>query len=104
MGPLGEGATFGYLRGRPAGRRVAGARSLGSLSGSGKKPRMGQHVARNRNRETIVTTAVVDPTTGGSGGNTAVAARAEMVVKAYGSGETQVLALDGVSIDVQRGA
>jgi putative ABC transport system ATP-binding protein len=51
-----------------------------------------------------VTTAVVDPTTGGSGGNTAVAARAEMVVKAYGSGETQVLALDGVSIDVQRGA
>jgi putative ABC transport system ATP-binding protein len=34
----------------------------------------------------------------------AVAARAEMVVKAYGSGETQVLALDGVSIDVQRGA
>jgi putative ABC transport system ATP-binding protein len=67
---------------------------------------MGQLVAmnRNRNRETIVTTAVVDPTTGGSGGNTAVAARAEMVVKAYGSGETQVLALDGVSIDVQRGA
>ncbi len=34
----------------------------------------------------------------------AVAARAEGVVKAYGSGETQVLALDGVSIDVARGA
>ncbi len=50
-----------------------------------------------------MTTAVVDPTTGGSGA-TAVAARAEGVVKAYGSGETQVLALDGVSIDVARGA
>ncbi|MGP3969532.1 ABC transporter ATP-binding protein [Streptomyces sp. 6N223] len=51
-----------------------------------------------------MTTAVVDPTTGGSGGNTAVAARAEKVVKAYGSGETQVMALDGVTLDVQRGA
>ncbi|MEO3750366.1 ABC transporter ATP-binding protein [Streptomyces sp. B6B3] len=51
-----------------------------------------------------MTTAVVDPTTGGSGGNTAVAARAEGVVKAYGSGETQVLALDGVTVDVARGA
>jgi putative ABC transport system ATP-binding protein len=54
--------------------------------------------------EKIVTTAVVDPTTGGSGGNTAVAARADNVVKAYGSGETQVMALDGVSLDIQRGA
>jgi putative ABC transport system ATP-binding protein len=34
----------------------------------------------------------------------AVAARAEAVVKAYGSGETQVMALDGVSLDIQRGA
>jgi putative ABC transport system ATP-binding protein len=34
----------------------------------------------------------------------AVAARAEGVVKAYGSGETRVVALDGVSIDVARGA
>ncbi|MGP3967105.1 ABC transporter ATP-binding protein [Streptomyces sp. 6N223] len=34
----------------------------------------------------------------------AVAARAETVVKAYGSGETQVMALDGVSLDIQRGA
>jgi putative ABC transport system ATP-binding protein len=34
----------------------------------------------------------------------AVAARADNVVKAYGSGETQVMALDGVSLDIQRGA
>jgi putative ABC transport system ATP-binding protein len=32
------------------------------------------------------------------------AARAERVVKAYGSGETRVVALDEVSIDIQRGA
>jgi putative ABC transport system ATP-binding protein len=51
-----------------------------------------------------VATAVVDPATGGGGGNTAVAARAERVVKAYGSGETRVVALDEVSIDIQRGA
>ncbi|RMI30448.1 ABC transporter ATP-binding protein, partial [Streptomyces triticirhizae] len=50
-----------------------------------------------------MTTAVVDPTTGGSGGQSAVAARAVGVVKAYGSGETRVSALDGVSVDVERG-
>ncbi|MGP4112234.1 ABC transporter ATP-binding protein [Streptomyces sp. 4N509B] len=49
-------------------------------------------------------TAVVDPKTGGSGGDTTVAARAEGVVKAYGVGEARVMALDGVSLDVARGA
>ncbi|RKN34334.1 ABC transporter ATP-binding protein, partial [Streptomyces hoynatensis] len=33
----------------------------------------------------------------------AVAARAEGVVKAYGEGETRVVALDGVSVDIERG-
>src|SRR6185312_254851 len=33
---------------------------------------------------------------------TAVAARAEKVVKAYGSGETRVTALDEVSVDIER--
>jgi putative ABC transport system ATP-binding protein len=42
--------------------------------------------------------------TGGSGGHSAVAARAEGVTKAYGEGETQVLALDNVSVDIERGA
>ncbi|WP_326598458.1 ABC transporter ATP-binding protein [Streptomyces sp. NBC_01803] len=37
------------------------------------------------------------------GTRTAVAARAEGVVKAYGTGETRVVALDGVSVDVERG-
>ncbi|WP_442812048.1 ABC transporter ATP-binding protein [Streptomyces sp. NBC_01803] len=32
-----------------------------------------------------------------------MAARAEGVVKAYGTGETRVVALDGVSVDVERG-
>ncbi|RBM05887.1 peptide ABC transporter ATP-binding protein, partial [Streptomyces sp. PT12] len=41
-----------------------------------------------------MTTAVANPTTGGSGGHSAVAARTEGVVKAYGTGETRVLALD----------
>ncbi|TDC66216.1 ABC transporter ATP-binding protein [Streptomyces hainanensis] len=50
-----------------------------------------------------MTTAVVNPTTGGSGGHSAVAARAEGVVKAYGSGETRVVALDNVSVDIERG-
>ncbi|UED85922.1 ABC transporter ATP-binding protein [Streptomyces profundus] len=50
-----------------------------------------------------MTTAVVNPATGGSGGHSAVAARAENVVKAYGEGETRVAALDGVSVDVERG-
>ncbi|KAB8164353.1 ATP-binding cassette domain-containing protein, partial [Streptomyces mimosae] len=50
-----------------------------------------------------MTTAVVNPTTGGSGGHSAVAARAVDVVKSYGEGETRVSALDGVSVDVERG-
>ncbi|WSA44576.1 ABC transporter ATP-binding protein [Streptomyces sp. NBC_01803] len=50
-----------------------------------------------------MTTAVVNPATGGGGGHSAVAARAEGVVKAYGTGETRVVALDGVSVDVERG-
>jgi len=51
-----------------------------------------------------VTTAVVNPKTGGSGGRTAIAARARQVVKAYGSGETRVVALDQVDVDIARGA
>ncbi|RKN37801.1 ABC transporter ATP-binding protein, partial [Streptomyces hoynatensis] len=50
-----------------------------------------------------MTTAVANPKTGGSGGHSAVAARAEGVVKAYGEGETRVVALDGVSVDIERG-
>ncbi|MFP8959886.1 ABC transporter ATP-binding protein [Streptomyces nanhaiensis] len=51
-----------------------------------------------------MTTAVVNPRTGGSGGSTAVAARARQVVKAYGAGETRVVALDRVDVDIARGA
>ncbi|MGK5449314.1 ABC transporter ATP-binding protein [Streptomyces radiopugnans] len=51
-----------------------------------------------------MTTAVVNPRTGGSGGSTAVAARARQVVKAYGAGETRVVALDQVDVDIARGA
>ncbi|MFH0244024.1 ABC transporter ATP-binding protein [Streptomyces sp. HK10] len=51
-----------------------------------------------------MTTAVVNPRTGGSGGSTAVAARARQVVKAYGTGETRVVALDRVDVDIARGA
>lgn len=50
-----------------------------------------------------MTSAVVNPRTGSGGARTAVAARAAGVVKAYGSGETRVSALDGVSVDVERG-
>ncbi|MCQ8191919.1 ABC transporter ATP-binding protein [Streptomyces rugosispiralis] len=50
-----------------------------------------------------MTTAVSIPRTGGSGGHTAVAARARQVVKAYGSGETRVVALDHVDVDIARG-
>ncbi|SOD63454.1 ABC transporter, partial [Streptomyces zhaozhouensis] len=32
-----------------------------------------------------------------------MAARAETVVKSYGEGETRVSALDGVSVDIERG-
>ncbi|WP_344261680.1 ABC transporter ATP-binding protein [Streptomyces sodiiphilus] len=51
-----------------------------------------------------MTTAVANPETGGSGGHAAVAARTENVTKAYGEGETRVLALDQVSLDIHRGA
>ncbi|MCC3776795.1 ABC transporter ATP-binding protein [Streptomyces sp. UNOB3_S3] len=50
-----------------------------------------------------MTTAVSIPTTGGTGGQAAVAARARQVVKAYGSGETRVVALDHVDVDIARG-
>ncbi|RMI27549.1 ABC transporter ATP-binding protein, partial [Streptomyces triticirhizae] len=50
-----------------------------------------------------MTSAVVNPRTDGSPGRAGVAARAVGVVKAYGSGETRVSALDGVSVDVERG-
>ncbi|MEU7700603.1 ABC transporter ATP-binding protein [Streptomyces sp. NPDC015492] len=38
-----------------------------------------------------------------AGGTTAVAARARQVVKAYGAGETRVVALDSVDVDIARG-
>ncbi|WP_062210632.1 ABC transporter ATP-binding protein [Streptomyces sp. NBRC 109706] len=51
-----------------------------------------------------MTSAVVDPRIGNGGGvRPAVAARAAAVVKSYGVGETRVAALDGVSVDVERG-
>ncbi|MBC2876112.1 MULTISPECIES: ABC transporter ATP-binding protein [Streptomyces] len=48
-------------------------------------------------------TAVSIPVTGSGGGRTAVAARARQVLKAYGSGETRVTALDHVDVDIARG-
>ncbi|WP_326808353.1 MULTISPECIES: ABC transporter ATP-binding protein [unclassified Streptomyces] len=51
-----------------------------------------------------MTTAVANPRTGGNGALTAVAASARQVVKAYGSGETRVVALDRVDVDIARGA
>ena len=50
-----------------------------------------------------MTSAVALPRTGGSGGRSAVAARARQVVKAYGSGETRVVALDSVDVDIAAG-
>ncbi|MFJ2178759.1 ABC transporter ATP-binding protein [Streptomyces sp. NPDC087851] len=50
-----------------------------------------------------MTTAVTIPRHGGTGGPTAVAARARQVVKAYGSGDTRVVALDHVDVDIARG-
>ncbi|GGR39072.1 ABC transporter ATP-binding protein [Streptomyces cinereoruber] len=50
-----------------------------------------------------MTSAVTTPRPGGTGGATAVAARARQVVKAYGSGETRVVALDAVDVDIARG-
>ena len=49
-----------------------------------------------------MTTPVTDQVTGG-GGPGAVAARAQNVTKAYGEGETQILALDQISVDIDRG-
>ncbi|MYX71013.1 ATP-binding cassette domain-containing protein, partial [Streptomyces sp. SID3915] len=50
-----------------------------------------------------MTTAVTIPRHGDTGGLTAVAARARQVVKAYGAGETRVVALDHVDVDIARG-
>ena len=50
-----------------------------------------------------MTSAVTIPRHGGSGERTAVAARARQVVKAYGQGETRVVALDQVDVDINRG-
>jgi putative ABC transport system ATP-binding protein len=50
-----------------------------------------------------VTTAATLPRAGGSGGRTAVAAKARQVTKAYGSAETRVVALDAVDVDIARG-
>ncbi len=49
-----------------------------------------------------MTTAMTIPTAGGSGERSAVAAAARTVTKAYGSGETRVLALDAVDVDIAR--
>jgi putative ABC transport system ATP-binding protein len=46
---------------------------------------------------------VTIPKSGGTGRTSAVAARARQVVKAYGTGETRVVALDSVDIDLMRG-
>lgn len=51
-----------------------------------------------------MTTAVANPLTGGGGESTAVAAQAREVVKAYGSGETRVVALDRVDVEIAAGA
>ncbi|WSF34272.1 ABC transporter ATP-binding protein [Streptomyces sp. NBC_01351] len=51
-----------------------------------------------------MTTAMTETRHGGTGGHEAVAARARKLVKAYGSGETRVVALDDVDVDIMRGA
>ncbi|MFE7118639.1 ABC transporter ATP-binding protein [Streptomyces sp. NPDC057654] len=50
-----------------------------------------------------MTTAVSIPRAGGDGRRTAVAASARQVTKAYGAGETRVVALDSVDVDIARG-
>ena len=50
-----------------------------------------------------MTTAASIPRSGGSGERSAVAARARKVVKAFGTGETRVVALDDVDVDILRG-
>jgi putative ABC transport system ATP-binding protein len=51
-----------------------------------------------------MTTAEVDPKSGDSGASSAIAASARQLVKSYGSGETRVVALDHVDVDIARGA
>ncbi|MGW8374570.1 ABC transporter ATP-binding protein [Streptomyces sp. ODS28] len=51
-----------------------------------------------------MTTAATEFRSGGAGAGTSVAAAARQVVKAYGTGETRVLALDRVDVDIERGA
>jgi putative ABC transport system ATP-binding protein len=46
---------------------------------------------------------VTIPKSGGTGRTSAVAARARQVVKAYGTGETRVVALDTIDVDLMRG-
>ncbi|WP_042367345.1 ABC transporter ATP-binding protein [Streptacidiphilus neutrinimicus] len=50
-----------------------------------------------------MTTSVSSPPAQGSGSRTSVAARARGLTKAYGSGETRVVALDAVDVDMPRG-
>jgi putative ABC transport system ATP-binding protein len=50
-----------------------------------------------------VTTALTILKAGGNGDRSAVAAAARSVTKAYGSGETRVLALESVDVDIARG-
>ncbi|SDN87385.1 putative ABC transport system ATP-binding protein [Actinacidiphila guanduensis] len=50
-----------------------------------------------------MTTAMTVPTAGGSGERSAVAAAGRSVTKAYGAGETRVVALDAVDVDIVRG-
>ncbi len=50
-----------------------------------------------------MTTAMTDAPAGGSGERSAVAAAGRAVTKAYGIGETRVLALDNVDVDIARG-
>ncbi|MFJ6571746.1 ABC transporter ATP-binding protein [Streptomyces sp. NPDC091292] len=49
-----------------------------------------------------MSTSAAEPATGRAGA-TGTAARARALTKAYGSGETQVLALDSVDVDIARG-
>ncbi|SEM62744.1 ABC transporter ATP-binding protein [Streptacidiphilus jiangxiensis] len=50
-----------------------------------------------------MTTSVSSPPARGSDSHAAVAARARGLTKAYGSGETRVVALDAVDVDMPRG-
>ncbi|WP_343244632.1 ABC transporter ATP-binding protein [Streptomyces sp. SID11385] len=51
----------------------------------------------------MTTALTTHPRQSGAGGRAAVAARARGLVKAYGSGETRVRALDGVDVDIAKG-